>query len=172
MKKIIINAFGKDKPGLVSKITKIIQSYNGNIEVSKMIQLESDFTLLMLIKIKNEEIEDLFKTLNNLNDLVITGRETKEKEYSNNYLQYSFSIVVSDNEGIIYIFSNLFKKHNINIINMDTFVKNAPITGSPIFVLESILMLPNKIKLESFKKDLNELAEKNGVEYQFNLKNN
>ena len=49
MKKIILNAFGEDRPGLVSKITKVISSKNGNIETSKMVQLESDFTLLMLI---------------------------------------------------------------------------------------------------------------------------
>ena len=46
MKKIIINAFGKDKPGIVSKISGIIKSFQGNIETSKMVQLESDFTLL------------------------------------------------------------------------------------------------------------------------------
>ena len=36
MEKIIINAFGKDKPGLVYKISKIILSQNGNIENSKI----------------------------------------------------------------------------------------------------------------------------------------
>ena len=51
MNKIIINAFGNDKPGLVFKITNVIKKYNGNIEVSKIIQLESDFTLLMLVEI-------------------------------------------------------------------------------------------------------------------------
>ena len=172
MKKIIINAFGKDKPGLVSKITKIIQSYSGNIEVSKMIQLESDFSLLMLIKINHNKIESLFHSLNNLEELIITGRETKKRNYPQNYQHYSFSIIVSDNEGIIYIFSNLFKKYNINIIHMDTFVKNAPITGTPIFVLESTLMVPNKTKLENFQKELKNLAESHGIEYKFNLKEN
>ena len=59
MEKIIINAFGPDKPGLVYKISKIILSYNGNIENSKMILLESDFTILMLIKIESNKIESL-----------------------------------------------------------------------------------------------------------------
>ena len=59
MKKIIINAFGKDKPGIVSKISGIINSFNGNIETSKMIQLETDFTALLLVEISERNINNL-----------------------------------------------------------------------------------------------------------------
>ena len=57
MKKLIINAFGPDRPGIVAEISEIILSCNANIENSKMILLESDFTILMLISIDGEEID-------------------------------------------------------------------------------------------------------------------
>ena len=69
----------------------------------------------------------------------VSVKITDKKTNTNDYKKYFFSINAADNEGIIYVLSNLFKKHNINIISMDTFVKNAPVTGSPIFYLDSIL---------------------------------
>ena len=166
-KKIILNAFGPDKPGIVYNITKTITTYNGNIELSKMLQMESDFSLLMLIKIPHDKINNLFKDLDNIEELEINYKITTTNKQTSNYTNFSFSISVADNEGIIYKFSDLFKKNKINIVNMDTFVKNAPNTGFPIFKLESILMIPNKLDLDKFKIDLKEIAEKNSIDFIF-----
>ena len=169
MKKIIINAYGADKPGLVSKISKIINSHKGNIEVSKMSLLESDFTLLMLIKIPKNNIRDLFKSLNKLSDLVVSGKMTEtNKTISKNFIKYIFKINTADNVGIIFVFSNFFKKNGLNIINMETHIENAPITGMPLFVLDSILMIPKDIDFKNFKKKLNEIADENNIEYELN----
>jgi len=170
MKKIIINAFGLDRPGIVSEVTKVITFLNGNIETSKMLQLESEFTLLMLIKINKDKIDDLFDKLNKINDLTITGKITTEKTEITSFQYYDFSITIADNEGIVFIFSELFKKYKINILNMETEIKNAPITGSPIFLLQSTLMIPENINLNKFEIELNKAAEVESID--FSLKNN
>ena len=59
---VIINAFGPDKPGIVYKLTKLIFSAQVNISESKMIRLESDFTLLMLITIPENNCAFLIKS--------------------------------------------------------------------------------------------------------------
>ena len=156
MNKIIINAFGDDKPGLVSKITNVIKKYNGNIEISKMIQLESDFTLLMLIQLPIENTKKLFDELDTITELSINYKITKSNT-KNNFTKYLFTINVADNEGIIYLYSNLFKKFNINIIDMESYVKNAANTGYPLFILNSTLNIPNNTDIQKFKSELNEL---------------
>ena len=170
MKKIIINAFGLDRPGIVSEVTKIITHFNGNIETSKMLQLESEFSLLMLVKIDKDKIEELFSKLNQINDLKVSGKPTRTKLNNAKFLHYDFSITIADNEGIVFIFSNLFKKYKINIVSMETEIRNAPITGSPFFSLHATLMIPKTINLETFKYELNETAEVESID--FNLKNN
>jgi glycine cleavage system transcriptional repressor len=166
MEKIIINAFGPDKPGLVYKISKIILSYNGNIENSKMILLESDFTILMLVKIESSKIESLKKELNNFSELDISFRYTNQKEKNIKYFNYSFSISVADNEGIIYLYSDLFRKHRINIENMETEINNAPISGFPIFILKSLLNIPCDLDIIILKKELKNIAQENNIEYK------
>ena len=46
MVRLIINTFGEDKPGLVSDISGIVYSLNGNILESKMVRLENIFTII------------------------------------------------------------------------------------------------------------------------------
>ena len=47
--KLIITANGPDKKGIVSEISSIINHYNCNIETSKMVRLENEFSMLILI---------------------------------------------------------------------------------------------------------------------------
>ena len=166
MEKIIINAFGNDKPGLVFKISKIVLSLNGNIENSKMMQLESDFTIMMLVQISNENIKKLKNKLNEIKELNISYSHTNKKQNNINYINYSFSISVADNEGIIYLYTELFKKKNINIESMETEINHAPISGFPIFNLKSILNIPEDLDFSIIKKELKNIAQENNIEYK------
>ena len=170
MNKIIINAFGDDKPGLVFKITKVIKKYNGNIEISKIIQLESDFTLIMLVEISLKNTKELFSELDEITDLKINYKITSKKIADNTCSEYLFTINVADNEGIIYLYSNLFTEFNINILKMESYVKNAANTGYPIFILNSVLTVPNKIDLQKFQSKLIEISETNNIDFDFELK--
>ena len=170
MEKLIINAFGPDKPGIVAKISKIIFSFNANIENSKMILLESDFTILMLISIDENKINQFKTELNKIDDLELSFKQTLKRSNDElKYNKYSFTISVADNEGIIYLYSDLFKKNNINIEKMETEIDNAPISGFPMFVLSSILNIPYKLDIDIFKKSLKDIAQENNIEYKLKI---
>ena len=47
MNRIIITAIGRDRPGLVNKITSIINNNDGNIENSKMIKIDDQFAIII-----------------------------------------------------------------------------------------------------------------------------
>ena len=169
MEKLIINAYGQDKPGLVYEISKIILSFKGNIEDSKMILLESDFTIMMLIKIDKNHIKNLKNKLNSITELNFSFRETNKNENETKYFKYSFSISVADNEGIIYLYSDLFKKSGINIKSMETKINNAPISGFPIFILDSIINIPYNLDIKDFKKQLKIIAQDHNIEYKLKI---
>ena len=172
MKKLIINAFGPDKPGIVAKISEIILSFNANIENSKMVLLGSDFTLLMLISIDGDKIDEFKNQLNKIDDLEVSFKRTLQKtDTQEKYSRYSFTISVADNEGIIYLYSDLFKKNDINIEKMETEIDNAPISGFPMFVLSSILNIPFDLDINIFKKLLKDIAQENNIEYKLEILN-
>ena len=151
MKKIIIYVSGSDRVGIISDITKEINSLNGNIETSKMIKLGQDFNMLVLVSLNPENIKTLEKSLSKYNDLSITIKQTSLDEF-NTKDKFVFILKGADNEGIVHHCTQLFLKLNVNIIDLETKLLNAPTTGSPLFYIKSIILIPkgenimNKVK--------------------------
>tara|TARA_B110000263_G_scaffold224884_1_gene215526 strand:+ start:124 stop:639 length:516 start_codon:yes stop_codon:yes gene_type:complete len=164
LSKLIISANGPDRKGFVSKISSIINKHNGNIETSKMIRLEKEFAMLILIDIQNEKIKILTNDLNEINDLSVNIIETttnKNISYKNKFHLY---INGADNEGIVYAFSKFLSEININIDEINTKIKNAPMSATPLFMMDLIIGSKSKINKQELNEKLNEISEKLGVE--------
>ena len=162
--KLIISANGLDEKGIVSKISSIIGKHNANIETSKMIRLENEFAMLILINIQNEKIKILTKSLNQINELSVNLIETKTNEnilYENKFHLY---INGADNEGIVYTFSKFLSEIDINIDEVNTKIKNAPMSATPLFMMDLIIGSKSKINEKDLNEKLNGVGEKLGVE--------
>ncbi len=161
--KLIISASGSDRKGIVSEISSIINQCNGNIETSRMIGLEEQFSILILIEIENKKIENLKNKLKKIENLKvdIIATTNVNKTYKNKFHLY---INGADNEGIVYSFSNYFSKLNINIEEVNTSIKNAPISATPLFMMDLIITTSEELNENKIIEDLNELSERLGVE--------
>ena len=161
MVKIIIHVNGLDRIGIISDISKEINKLSGNIETSKMVKLGRDFNMLLLISIKKENIKLLENKLLSYNDLSVTLKQTANEKPVNNI--YLFILKGADNEGIIHMFTQLFSKYNINIIDVETKLLNAPTTGSPLFYMKLILEIPKNILIAEIRRKCHDLEDKNNV---------
>ena len=113
--KLIISANGIDRKGIVSEISSIISQNNGNIETSKMIGLETEFALLVLIDIDNDKIESLRNNLNQITSLSFKFIETQSNTNNQFNNRYHLYINGADNEGIVHAFSKFLS-------NIDLFI--------------------------------------------------
>jgi len=162
MEKIIIYVFGKDRMGIVSDITKEISQLNGNIETSKMIQLGQDFNMLILASLSYENLEELENKLVQYKDLHISIKKTKLSSI-NTINEFIFILKGADNEGILHNCTKLFHKLNINVIDLETKILNAPTTGSPLFYIKAVIHLQDLNILGDFKQKINSLENENNV---------
>jgi len=161
--KLIISANGPDRKGIVSEISSIISKHNANIETSKMIRLEKEFAMLILIEIQKDKKQTLNDELSLITDLSVNLIETKTNQnilYENKFHLY---INGADNEGIVYTFTNYLQNQKINIKDLETEIKNAPVTGYPLFFLSATILIPNKLGHENIRKKLIELSHKHNV---------
>ena len=162
MDKTILYILGKDKPGIISNISKKINACNGNIEISKMIRLESFFNMIILISISKNDLLDLKESLNLIkSDLFIRINTSEIKSTPINL--YSFTLKGADTIGLVYRFTDYFSENNINIDNMETKINNAPITGHPLFFLNATINIPQEINIKELKNELIKLSEKCNV---------
>jgi len=161
--KIIISANGQDKQGIVSEISSLINYHKANIETSRMIKLGDNFAMLVLIDIDTHKKIDLKKDLDKISHLKINITKTKEQitEYKH---KLHLHINGADNEGIVYSFTNYLLELNINIEEVNTTIKNAPMSATPLFMMDLIISSKNEINEIELKQELIKISEKLGVE--------
>ena len=167
MHSLIISAVGSDRPGIVSELSGTITSHGGNIEKSRMARLGSDFTIIMLVTVDPKWKESIVVALQAIKELSIT---TKDTEANTVIAGENFQISLSgaDNEGIVKVLSKYLKEKSINIIEMDTHISQAPISGSPLFNLNATVSIPGEIDGRDIQSDLSQIAQKLGVEIYLN----
>ena len=170
MKKIIINSFANDEPGLVSKISGIISLYNGNIIKSKMKKIDNIFSAIIIVNVHSNNKNSLIDKINQIPGLNSIIKNIDIIEDSKiNYKIYSFSLECIDNEGIIHHFTKYLNNQKINIKEMNTSTLNAPVTGITLFKLDSLLCIPLALDLKDIKNKLNKLSEQFNVSYNISV---
>ena len=168
MEKIIIYVNGRDRIGIISDITKEISKLNGNIETSKMIKLEQDFNILMLVSINNKNIEQLSQKLYSYSDLDVLIKKTSNKNINSNN-KYIFILKGADTEGIVHQCTQLFSKLKVNIIDLETQLINAPVTGSPLFYIKAIISIPKSESMQIIENAINQLETEANVKIKFDI---
>ena len=168
MNSLIISAVGSDRPGIVSEISGAITSHGGNIEKSRMTRLGADFTIIMMVMVDSKWEESLVVALQAIKELSITtkGTETNTVIAGENC---QISLSGADNEGIVKVLSKYLEEKFINIIEMDTHISQAPISGSPLFNLNASVSIPGEVDGRDIQSDLSQIAQELGVEIHLNI---
>ena len=161
---LVRTALGFDKPGIVSELTGIVTEYNGNIQESKMLSLGSEFVVMMLVTIDISIQETLIKALEEVDGLNISTKNTKLQKLSTDEVHYKIKLNGADNEGIVNVLSNYLTKESMNIVDLETKIINAPVTGAPIFNLKAMTTVSKLKNINEIQSDLSQIANKLGIE--------
>ena len=166
MKNIIIKGIGPDKPGIVATISGIITSNNGNIEESRMIRLGSEFSIIIMISISEKYQNDLSEKLDLIEGIKFYLTETK-KLPTLDYPTHEVYLTGGDTEGIVHKMTDVFTSMEVNIIEVTTDTKNAPVTGSTIFEMKAKINLKKDIE-SKLSDTLQSLEKKLGLDIVLN----
>jgi glycine cleavage system transcriptional repressor len=164
---LIITAIGSDRSGIVSELSGIISTHGGNVEESRMSRLGSDFAIIMLVSVSTDWEESLEVALQSINDLTISTKPTKIRELGDNK-KYKINLNGADNEGIVKVLSKYLAENSINILEMETHISQAPISGTPLFNLNASVSIPNDVEEKGIQSDLSQISQKLGVEIELN----
>ena len=164
---LIITAIGSDRTGIVSELSGIITTHGGNVEESRMSRLGSDFAIIMLVSVSTDWEESLEIALQSINDLTISTKLTQIQEIGDNK-KYKIDLNGADNEGIVKVLSKYLAEKSINVLEMETHISHAPISGTPLFNLNASVSVPNDVEETVIQSDLSQIAQKLGVEIQLN----
>ena len=165
-KNIVLTLTGHDKVGIVDNVTSLIVKHGGNVESSRMARLGGEFAMLMLISLAENELAGLDKDFAQLRgenyQVLLVPTEDDSTKYKG-WLPYQIEVTGADHEGIIHEISHHLASQGINIESMDTSSTPAPMSGTPLFMMKGIVLVPPKLNFHTWSDALEEIGEKLNV---------
>lgn len=165
---ILVTAVGEDRPGIVSHLAEVITRHGANLEDSRMTVLGGEFAAIALVTVNENKLPELLKDLEQLTKekIHVTTKKTKapnEAQYKN-HSAYQISLTGADHEGIVHKISSYLKNQHINIQSMETELVPAPETGTPLFCMNAIVVVPDSMDSKRLSADLDAIAQEEAVE--------
>jgi glycine cleavage system transcriptional repressor len=160
-----ITAIGKDRPGIVAGVSKVLFNLGVNIEDSSMTILRSEFAMILIISAEEEveapDFKGHFKELVDKMGLFISVKELHENETHSKKLYsgkpYIISVIGTDKPGIVYRVTELLALKGINITDLKTKVISGE--GSPVYTMIIEVDVPECVDITLLEEEFS-LIEK------------
>jgi glycine cleavage system transcriptional repressor len=174
MKKIVITALGKDRPGIVSGVTGMLYRHNASIEDSTMTILEGNFAMIMIVAVPKQcdfaalkkHCVNLGRKMNLTVSLSQPEREPLVGPVIHRGNPYIVSVLGSDKPGIVYKVSTYLTRHNINITDLNTKVIGRE-GDRNVYAMVLEVELPKKARPSIIERGLKQLARSIRVDLTF-----
>jgi glycine cleavage system transcriptional repressor len=147
---IVFTLTGTDRIGIVEEVTKLLLDLGGNVETGRMARLGGEFAILMLVSVPSKGLDKLDKVVNDLTArrFKVTAVKT-ERTYAETHpgwLPRQIEVRGADHEGIIHQVARYLSQRGISIESMDTETVRAPISGTPLFTMTALVIVPPSLQ--------------------------
>lgn len=164
-KRLIMTAFGKDRPGILAEVSQLIYENGCNLEDSTMTILSDEFAMILLLEGGDEgQLEE--RLLNDCRRLereksisafirpVGSEKKPRPKEASS----YALFVEGLDQTGIVYKISRYLADQQINISNLNSRMKYSPDSGAAIYTMEIQIEVPAGMTEKSLDSGLSQVG--------------
>jgi len=140
-KRLVINAFGTDRLGIVSDMAKYVTEFGGNIGESQAARLGGHFSLMMLVSVPDDKVDTLMVRLKDIKDMEATFYTAPTDDFeAKTQIGYScqFTLTGADHVGIMHKMTSIMSENGLSISKMDTFDEIAPHGGTTLLRIKGI----------------------------------
>ena len=178
LRKIICSFIASDRPGIIEILANSISEGNGNWLESRSTKLAGQFAGIICIDVLEHNREQLITSLKKLNqkemivqviDQLIKGSATQVTEAKKSELQ--LTVIGNDRPGIVQQVSQALAMANINVIDMQTFITSAAMSGDNLFNAKFSLCGKSKYDIEQLEIQLEMIAHQLTIEIDLEKNN-
>jgi glycine cleavage system transcriptional repressor len=174
MKKILITVSGKDRPGIIAKVSGLLFARGCNLEDISMTLLEGQFAMMMTAclpspaaKIRVPQGLELLRSTPWSLDCHVTelkGKISCGKKHAKGSLPCMITAFGKDRTGIVYEVSRALAGMGVNITDLDSRILGKGTKTTYAMLLE--VDAPDKRALAKLKTLLTRVSKKLGIEIQ------
>ncbi len=170
---IVFTLTGPDRVGIVETVTGMLLNHGGNVETSRMARLGGEFAILMLVSMPPGRLEGMSRDVDELaaqGYKVTTSRTGRTyAEAHPGWLHYQIEVKGADHEGIIHQVAHYLSERGINIESMDTETSHAPVSGTPLFSMTSLVAVPPALSGKGWEIALEEMGNQLNVDIKVSV---
>ncbi len=166
MKKLVITFISDDRPGLVEKLSQMVQQHGGNWLESKMAQLSGKFTGIIEISLPDQQVAVLTKELKTLSTegISLLAEAVVSEPPPAALNSGEVNILGLDRTGIVNEISTALAALRINVEEFHSFVEAAPMTGQPLFKADLAIGIPADVDLQELHEKLDTISQSLNIE--------
>lgn len=173
MRRWIVTAFGKDRPGIVAGVTKVLYQFGCNLEDSAMTRLEGEFAIMLIFSTTTtmtaERLEKAFEPLQRRLSLAIHLKPLTKPETAtprSRGRRHLISVYGADRPGIVAHISEVLARSGVNIVDVHTHrsVALGARGGPSLYLLVLEVELSRTLAAATVERTLKKAAQRLHVE--------
>jgi glycine cleavage system regulatory protein len=157
---LIMTVVGRDRPGLVESIARLVSKHGGNWSESRMCRLGGDFAGILQIHIDQAHEQALRHDLQSLQleGLNVALHASLSSPESTQGRTASLELVGQDRPGIVREISHALARQGVNVEELETECCSAPMSGEMLFKARARLQIPPSCPLPELRKELEHIG--------------
>lgn len=160
-KTFIITFIGDDRPGLVEQLSGTIEQHGGNWQQSQLAQLGGKFAGLILVSLDRDEDKPLEEALKGLASSGLSVRVTPCTETAaapEDGRNIALNVLGPDRPGIVREVSRALAQRRINVVEMESRVDSAAMSGELLFRARIEARVPHDTDMADLQDRLDAIA--------------
>ncbi len=163
----IVTFIGDDRPGLVEQLSQVIENNSGNWHESRLSQLGGKFAGLVLVSLPEARGATLEADLKALSASGISVRVTPTSAVASaaeGVSRVTLSVLGPDRLGIVKEISRALAERQVNVVEMDSEVRSAPMSAELLFHARIDAHIPAHVSLDELHDAMEEIANQMTLE--------
>ncbi len=155
---LILTVMANDRPGIAERLAHEIEAYKGNWLESRMATMAGKFAGIVRVEIPSDQFQAAQKALQNLREdgLSITLEVGESSVISSE--SHSVEVVGNDRPGIVREVTNTLAQLHVNVIDLQTEIEAASMSGGSLFRAKIEFALDDKHSIDDVIQALEGLS--------------
>jgi len=163
---LVLTVLGPDKTGLVESLSTAVAEHGASWVESRMARLAGQFAGVLRVDVPTEQRQALTDSLKSLQgeELAIVIQASDLPETLDRTRTLILELIGHDRPGIVRDVSRALAQGGVNVVELNTQVVSAPMTGEPLFKATAELSAPDDTAIDQLRDTLDQIAQELNID--------
>jgi glycine cleavage system transcriptional repressor len=171
MRHLALSAIGRDRPGIVAAVSKVLLDHECNVEDSTMSILRGHFTMMLIVSVPDAtDLESLRRGLDVVRDRLsleaVTLSEVAEVAEETAVASHILSVYGVDHPGILHAVASALAADQVDIVDLTTRVLEEEGRAS-LYTMILEVSVPEAVDLDALQNELQRVCRDQSVDFSF-----